>query len=79
MRFTTVCVLAVAFAMSTPLAAQSGADEQPVDWRTLALTDIDIQCNGECSAVLLAPAGELFKLFGFTAENIGKVIDEVTG
>lgn len=26
-----------------------------------------------------APAGELFKLFGFTAENIGKVIDEVTG
>jgi transketolase len=26
-----------------------------------------------------APAGELFKLFGFTAENVGKAIDEVTG
>jgi len=25
-----------------------------------------------------APAGELFKLFGFTAENVGKAIDEVT-
>jgi transketolase len=24
-----------------------------------------------------APAGELFKLFGFTAENVGKAIDEV--
>ncbi|MDJ0738905.1 MAG: transketolase [Gammaproteobacteria bacterium] len=26
-----------------------------------------------------APAGELFKLFGFTAENVGKAIDEVAG
>ena len=26
-----------------------------------------------------APAGQLFKLFGFTAENVGKAIDEVTG
>jgi transketolase len=26
-----------------------------------------------------APAGELFKQFGFTAENIGKAIDEVAG
>ncbi|MCB1803341.1 MAG: transketolase, partial [Gammaproteobacteria bacterium] len=25
-----------------------------------------------------APAGELFKLFGFTAENVGKAIDEVS-
>ncbi len=24
-----------------------------------------------------APAGELFKLFGFTADNVGKAIDEV--
>ena len=24
-----------------------------------------------------APAGELFKLFGFTAENVGQAIDEV--
>ena len=26
-----------------------------------------------------APAGELFKQFGFTAENVGKAIDEVAG
>ena len=26
-----------------------------------------------------APAGELFKMFGFTAENVGKAIDEVAG
>ncbi|MCB1789806.1 MAG: transketolase [Gammaproteobacteria bacterium] len=26
-----------------------------------------------------APAGELFKLFGFTADNVGKAIDEVAG
>jgi transketolase len=26
-----------------------------------------------------APAGELFKLFGFTAENVGKAIEEVAG
>ena len=26
-----------------------------------------------------APAGQLFKLFGFTADNVGKAIDEVAG
>ena len=26
-----------------------------------------------------APAGELFKLFGFTAENVGEAIDAVRG
>jgi transketolase len=26
-----------------------------------------------------APAGELFKLFGFTAENVAKAIEEVAG
>lgn len=28
----------------------------------LQLTDIDIQCDGHCSAILLAPAGELFHI-----------------